>query len=70
MSGIGAGHNKFESCKGCPDRCADPNCHDRCEGYKYRMKKKDEAKRRKWEQWEGCMTESVRKNILRKRGQP
>ena len=47
MSGIGAGHDKFKTCKGCPDRCADPNCHDVCKGYKYRQKKTEEAKQRK-----------------------
>lgn len=37
MSGIGYEHNKFDSCDGCPDRTADPNCHDTCKGYLYRQ---------------------------------
>lgn len=36
MSGIGSCHNKFETCKDCPDRSIDPNCHDSCKGYLYR----------------------------------
>lgn len=50
MSGISAGHNKFVSCKGCPDRCAEPNCHDTCRGNMYR--KKIKARQRDLEQFE------------------
>lgn len=39
MSGISPGHNKFHTCQGCPDRSIDPNCHNECEGYKYRAKR-------------------------------
>lgn len=41
--------DKFKTCKDCPDRTVDPNCHDSCEGYKYRQDKKakiNEAKRK------------------------
>lgn len=27
MSGTGAGHNKFHTCYGCPDRTVEPSCH-------------------------------------------
>lgn len=43
-----SGHNKFESCIDCPHRerkMVDGrvwDCHDHCEGYKYRQKKKAE----------------------------
>lgn len=37
MSGIGCQHNKFDTCYGCPDRCVEPNCHDTCRGYLYRV---------------------------------
>ena len=36
MSGIGQGQNKFVTCKGCPDRTIEPNCHTVCRGYLYR----------------------------------
>ena len=48
MSGIGSCHNKFDSCDGCPDRVADPNCHDTCRGNLWRMaenKRKKAAQR-------------------------
>jgi hypothetical protein len=40
MSGIGQGHNKFVTCKGCLDRTVEPNCHTVCKGYLYRTKKR------------------------------
>jgi len=38
-------------CKNCPDRCADPNCHDSCEKYKiwkqeYNVKREREKQRK------------------------
>ena len=36
-------HDKFKSCKGCPDRVAIPNCHSTCEGYLARRKEMDET---------------------------
>lgn len=33
--------DKFKTCKGCPDRCAVPNCHTNCKGY---LKRKEEYK--------------------------
>lgn len=37
MTGIGGVHNKFHTCKDCPDRAVEPNCHDTCRGYLYRQ---------------------------------
>ena len=28
--------DKFKTCKDCPDRTIEPNCHENCEGYNYR----------------------------------
>jgi hypothetical protein len=45
-------HDKYKDCIGCPDRVADPNCHDKCEGYKYRQDKQaklNEGRRRELE---------------------
>ena len=39
MSGIGQGQNKFVTCKGCPDRTIEPNCHTVCRGYLYRAER-------------------------------
>lgn len=47
MSGIGNGHNKFKTCKGCPDRTAAPNCHTTCRGYIYRQKRQKELQIKK-----------------------
>ena len=35
--------NKYETCKDCPDRTVQPNCHMTCEGYEARQKKRQEA---------------------------
>ncbi len=51
MSGLGAGHNKFESCRDCPDRQIEPNCHDTCQGYIFRKNKKDKARKKEQEAW-------------------
>lgn len=32
--------DKTKSCKGCPDRSAEPNCHTDCEGYLVRQQNK------------------------------
>ena len=42
-------HDKFKTCAGCPDRVADPRCHDSCKGYKARQDKqaKINAERKK-----------------------
>ena len=42
-------HDKFETCQDCPDRTIEPNCHEDCDGYKYRqlIKAKENAARRK-----------------------
>lgn len=50
MSGINSDHNKFETCRKCPHRTVEPNCHTTCEGYLYRIRKKEKiAKKRKEE---------------------
>lgn len=68
MSGIGAGHNKFESCKGCPDRSVEPNCHTTCKGYLYRKQKSDatvgvrKTERQIWDAaWDGKERRKQRK---------
>lgn len=52
MSGTGAGHNKFHTCYGCPDRSIEPNCHSTCEGYKYRTEKAEALKEEKRKAYE------------------
>lgn len=48
MSGICAsGHNKFESCENCPDRSIEPNCHNTCRGYLFRVEKNTKLKESK-----------------------
>lgn len=37
-------HDKEKSCDGCPDRVADPNCHDTCK-YHIRRQEKNEKKK-------------------------
>lgn len=44
MIGIGACPNKFETCRNCKDRTVEPNCHNTCQGYIARQKKKEEIK--------------------------
>ena len=67
MSGMGAGHNKFVSCKHCPDRCADPNCHETCEGYKYRTERiKKTNKKKKHDTYTEYMIERAVKYIEKK----
>lgn len=34
-------HDKDKTCKDCPDRTIEPNCHETCEGYKKRQKKQE-----------------------------
>ena len=43
MTEIG-GHNKFDTCFECPHR--EPGCHDHCEGYQFRKKRRDERNER------------------------
>lgn len=43
MSGIGYQHNKFITCKDCPDRSVEPNCHETCKGYLYRQSERDKV---------------------------
>ena len=40
---------KFKKCYKCPDRCADPNCHEKCSYYleDKEAKEKENAERRK-----------------------
>lgn len=39
--------DKSKTCKGCPDRVADPNCHTTCSGYLTRVEKMKELKQGK-----------------------
>ena len=39
MTGIGYEHNKFVTCKDCPDRTVEPRCHDTCRGYLFRQER-------------------------------
>lgn len=50
-------NDKFKSCKDCPDRSVTPNCHSTCEGYLYRVKKREElnAKRKKVVDFDGYL---------------
>lgn len=53
MSGIGGGHNKFETCENCPDRCVEPkNCHSTCAGYLFRAERSKRIKQLAGEEWE------------------
>ncbi len=63
-------HDKFKSCKDCPDRCADPNCHDTCEGYQKRAadwRAQKDVKMRNIEIWE-YKHERITKNMHSKNG--
>lgn len=37
-------HDKYKSCKGCPDRVTEPNCHEDCAGYKARQEQNEKKK--------------------------
>lgn len=37
-------HDKRKTCKGCPDRTLEPNCHDDCDGYKWRIAENEKKK--------------------------
>lgn len=43
-------HDKDKTCKDCPDRTIEPNCHEICEGYKKRQKKQQLANKRRREE--------------------
>jgi hypothetical protein len=64
-------YDKKKSCKDCPDRCADPNCHDACKEYKdrtaaWQAQKADKMK--SIEIW-SYKHESITKDIMRKKYQ-
>lgn len=42
--------DKYETCKDCPDRVVQPNCHSTCEGYLARRKKYDEANEKRFKE--------------------
>ena len=73
MSGIGSQHNKFDTCYGCPDRSADPNCHDTCRGYLYRQaegERQNEQRRESYEYFDyrdGVITKAQRNAKRKKR---
>ena len=55
--------DKFKTCKDCPDRVTEPNCHDTCRGYKYRQEQKrkiNEAKHKEVD-YKSFKIEAVRK---------
>lgn len=59
-------HNKEKTCQGCPDRCPEPNCHEKCEGYKHRQMKQARIKAERKKETEisaakAEMVESVKK---------
>ena len=39
--------DKFKSCKDCPDRSVEPNCHNTCEGYLARCEKSKKIREQK-----------------------
>ena len=52
MTGIGSSHNKFESCRNCPDRTVEPNCHETCRGYIFRQKQQEKIRKSKQAEYE------------------
>lgn len=43
-------NDKFITCKDCPDRVAQPNCHSTCEGYIERQRKRREINEARYKQ--------------------
>lgn len=41
--------DKLKTCKDCPDRQIDPNCHSTCAGYLERKRKTEEARKARFE---------------------
>ena len=54
-------HDKYKECLGCPDRVADPNCHDTCPGNIARMEEKarENAERRKDIEFNSCKIDLI-----------
>lgn len=65
MSGIGSQHNKFNTCYGCPDRTAEPNCHETCRGYLYRQA---EGEKQKKERHKDFQYYEYREELMKKKG--
>ena len=59
--------DKYKSCKDCPDRTVEPNCHTTCEGYLFRCQKTLESKESKNENVEfgNFKRETIRKTKKR-----
>ena len=57
--------NNFKTYKDCPDRTLEPNCHETCEGYKYRLKEAEKLKevKRKERAVDDFKVEAVEKTI-------
>ena len=36
--------DKFKTCKDCPDRTVEPNCHMTCEGYQFRWEEAEKVR--------------------------
>lgn len=58
--------DKFKTCKDCPDRTIQPNCHTTCEGYLARCKKNEEIRKAKAEDYDMRQFDGARTNNLRK----
>lgn len=56
-------HDKYKTCKGCPDRTLEPNCHDSCEGYKWRIEENERIKAARRE--EAACTSSIIEGVER-----
>ena len=56
--------DKFKTCKDCPDRSVEPNCHSTCEGYIARCKQNEE--RRKQEFQNKLVDIGIREGICRR----
>lgn len=59
---------KLLTCENCPDRSIEPNCHETCEGYKYRTERIEKAKKNKHDTYSTYDTVYVQK-CVKKRGQ-
>ena len=59
--------NKYKTCKDCPDRTVQPNCHMTCEGYKARQRQRQEADRKRLTEYGTDMFQYEVKKKLRKK---
>lgn len=59
--------NKYKTCKDCPDRTVQPNCHMTCEGYKARQRQRQEADRKRLTEYGTDLFQYEVKKKLRKK---